>query len=188
MDVDLDKEVFTTFEAAKICNANITSIKNWIEKGELRAFRTPGGHYRIEQKVLDDFLNRHSMPNPFAERERRRVLLIHSDPTQQLERIASHFGKQHDYDASGDSQQALLTLGQWRPDVAVVDDRLDGIDLPGLCQTIRQTPELSPVCIIALHDRDEAYSETLRQAGCDHVVRPVNDHGAVFEAIRRSLL
>jgi excisionase family DNA binding protein len=187
MDVDLDKEVFTTFEAAKLCNANITSIKNWIEKGELRAFRTPGGHYRIEQKVLDDFLNRHSMPNPFAERERRRVLLVHHD-SRQVERVACHFGEQHDYTASDDPQQALLTIGQWRPDAAVVDDRVDGIDLPGLCETIRHTPELSTVSIIAMHNRDEAYSEALRQAGCDYVVSPVDDEAAMMEAIRRSLL
>ena len=45
--MNLDKEVYTTFEVARVCNANITSIKNWIDKGELRAFRTPGGHYRI---------------------------------------------------------------------------------------------------------------------------------------------
>lgn len=187
MDVDLDKEVYTTFEAAKICNANITSIKNWIDKGELRAFRTPGGHYRIERKVLDDFLNRHCMPNPFAERERKRVFLVHSDP-EHIDALAVQFGQQHDYDASGDPQQALLTLGQWQPDVAVIDDRLDGIDLSELCSTLRQNSELRPVCIIALHDRDEAYTDCLRSAGCDHVISPVSDEAGLHEAIRRALL
>ena len=187
MDVDLDKEVFTTFEAAKICNANITSIKNWIDKGELRAFRTPGGHYRIERKVLDDFLNRHGMPNPFAERERRRVFLVHRDPAV-IDRVAAQFGKQHEYDASGNPQQALLTIGQWRPDVAIIDDRVDGIDLLGLCETIDTNPELSLVSIIAMHSKGEAYSERLRAAGCEHVVNPVDDDEELFEAIRRSLL
>ena len=40
---NLDKTVFTTFEVARVCNANITSIKNWIEKGNLRAFRSGDG-------------------------------------------------------------------------------------------------------------------------------------------------
>jgi excisionase family DNA binding protein len=187
MDVDLDKEVFTTFEAAKICNANITSIKNWIDKGELRAFRTPGGHYRIERKVLEDFLNRHSMPNPFAEHERRRVLIIHHDPGW-AEGLAGHFGSQYDYDATDDPQQALLTIGQWRPNVAVIDDRIEGIDLLGLCATIKETPELRTVSVIAVHERDPSYTERLKEAGCDHVVTPLDDDKALYEAVRRALL
>ncbi len=187
MDVDLDKEVFTTFEAAKICNANITSIKNWIDKGELRAFRTPGGHYRIERTVLEDFLNRHAMPNPFAQRERRRMLLVDRHPAR-VDELAAHFGDQHDYDATDDPQQALLTIGQWLPDVAIIDDGVDGIDLVGLCENIRQNPDLRRVALVAVHDRDDDFSGRLNAAGCEHVVSPHGDQKALFEAVRRALL
>lgn len=187
MDVDLDKEVYTTFESAKICNANITSIKNWIDKGELRAFRTPGGHYRIERKVLEDFLNRHCMPNPFAEREKRRILLVDRQP-KRVELLAGQFGQQHRYDATDDPQQALLTIGQWVPDVAIIDDGIDGLDLIGLCETIDQNPELRRVSVIAVHDGDDRYCEELREAGCDYVVSPWSDGDAMLEAVRRALL
>ncbi|MFP4599154.1 MAG: helix-turn-helix domain-containing protein [Persicimonas sp.] len=187
MEVELDKEVFTTFEAAKICNANITSIKNWIDKGELRAFRTPGGHYRIERKVLDDFLNRHAMPNPFAERKRRRVLYVHNNPTS-LEEISSHFGEQYDYEATDDPQQALLTIGQWVPDAVVIDDRIPGIELRQLCETIADNIELRPVSVVALHERDDGYSDALREAGCKYVVTPPDDTQIVIETLRRALL
>lgn len=187
MDVELDKEVFTTFEAAKICNANITSIKNWIEKGELRAFRTPGGHHRIERKVLEDFLNRHNMPNPFARRERRRLLLVHKRPAT-LEFLAGYFGAQYDYDATDDPQQALLTIGQWLPDTAIIDDRIEGIDLLTLVGTIEEHSSFGCVKVVAIHDREEAYSDQLRAAGCKFVVTPATDQEAILEAVRRALL
>ncbi|MFW5966777.1 MAG: helix-turn-helix domain-containing protein [Persicimonas sp.] len=187
MDVELDKEVFTTFEAAKVCNANITSIKNWIDRGELSAFRTPGGHYRIERKVLVDFLNRHDMPNPFAEHERRRVLLVHPEPSR-LKMLSDHFGKQYDYEATDDAYEALLEMGRWRPNAAIVDDRIEDLDLARLCEIIESSPELRPISIVALHDRGEEFDEKLEAAGCAYTVYPRCDQQELFEAVRRALL
>lgn len=187
MDVDLDKEVFTTFEVAKICNANITSIKNWIDQGELRAFRTPGGHYRIERKVIVDFLNRHDMPNPFAEHDRRRVLLVHPEPSR-VDLLAEHFGQQYDYEATDNAYHALLTMGRWRPNAAIVDDRIDELDLVHLAEVVDDSPELRPISIVAVHDRDAGFDEALREAGCTHIVSPRSDQQSLFEEVRRALL
>ncbi|MFU8802413.1 MAG: helix-turn-helix domain-containing protein [Bradymonadaceae bacterium] len=185
--MNLDKEVYTTFEVAKICNANITSIKNWIEQGELRAFRTPGGHYRIERKVLDDFLNRHGMPNPFTQRERRRILVIHPN-NELIDHMRERFGSMHDYDAAGDALDALLKIGQWMPDAAVVDMRIEGLDVLGLCKKVRDHAEFRPVDLIVVHDQDQVFDESLRNAGADFTVHQAEGEDAVIEAVRRALL
>lgn len=184
--MNLEKEVYTTFEVAKICNANITSIKNWIEQGELRAFRTPGGHYRIEQKILDDFLNRHSMPNPFASRERRRILLVHPD-VHFADRMRIHFGEDHDYDSTSNAVDALLKIGRWKPDAAVVDISVNGIDAVGLCERVRADAELSPVDIIIIHDNDDTYDQSVRNAGANYTVHNGGED-AIVEAVRRAIL
>ncbi|MBA2664757.1 MAG: helix-turn-helix domain-containing protein [Bradymonadaceae bacterium] len=185
--MNLDKEVYTTFEVAKICNANITSIKNWIEQGELRAFRTPGGHYRVERKVLDDFLNRHGMPNPFAMRERRRVLLVHRDH-ELLVRLRGQLGESHDYDSTADPVDALLKIGQWKPDAAVIDVSIGGIDAVGLCQRVRAHAELRPVDLIIVHNFDEPFDQSVRDAGANYTVKGEASEGAIIEAVRRALL
>ncbi len=182
--MNLDKKVYTTFEAASICNANITSIKNWIDQGELQAFRTPGGHYRIEKKVLDDFLNRHGMPNPFAERERRRILLVHPEQSL-LEQLRSEFGTKHEYDATDDAVDALLKIGQWRPDAAIVDSRVPELDVVGLCERVREHVDLRPVHLVIVHDGEE---DSLAKAGADFTVDRGQGQEAIFEAVRRALL
>lgn len=182
--MNLDKKVYTTFEAADICNANITSIKNWIDQGELQAFRTPGGHYRIEKKVLDSFLNRHGMPNPFAERERRRILLVHPEPTL-VEALRDEFGSQHDYDATDDAVDALLKIGQWRPDAAIVDSEVDDLDVVGLCERVREHVDLRPVHLVIVHD---GQAEPLAEAGADFTVPRDEGTSGIFEALRRALL
>jgi excisionase family DNA binding protein len=43
----MNKGYLTTFEAAKLISVTPDSILKWIKSGKLAAFRTPGGHYRI---------------------------------------------------------------------------------------------------------------------------------------------
>lgn len=185
--MNLDKEVYTTFEVARVCNANITSIKNWIDKGELRAFRTPGGHYRIEQKVLDDFLTRHGMPNPFAEERQKRILVIQEDK-ELLGQVKQHFGEDPDYDWTDDVVDAVLKIGQWKPDAVVVDSQMESLDAPGLCQRVREHQELRPVHLIVIHDQEQDYEELVREAGADYVVRRDEGASQVIDAIRRALI
>ena len=42
----------TTGEVARRCQVSVGTVKNWIEAGQLEAFRTPGGHFRIKSSAL----------------------------------------------------------------------------------------------------------------------------------------
>ena len=166
--MDLDKDVFTTFEAAKICNANITSIKNWIEQGEIDAFRTPGGHYRIEREQLDGFLRRHQMPNPFAAAEARRVLVLHRDD-RLLDGLRARFGPSYEYAWTSDISDGLIALGGWCPRLLVLDGGLDGLDVTGVCRAIRRREEFDSLRVIVAHDGRYDIA-ALREAGADELV------------------
>ncbi|MBM4352916.1 MAG: helix-turn-helix domain-containing protein [Deltaproteobacteria bacterium] len=113
------KEVFTTYDAARICNANIASIKNWIQKGLLRAFRTPGGHYRIKRRDLELFLKKYNMPYPFQEKAEKQVFLVSRDSTlaSEVEKgLSGHLVK-----SCGDVLEAALCVGLDRPDILAID-------------------------------------------------------------------
>lgn len=183
--MDLDQDVFTTFEAAEICNANITSIKNWIDQGELSAFKTPGGHYRIEREELDAFLDRHGMPNPFAERREKRLLVVHPEPAI-AEEISGELDEDHDWDATDDGVDALLKIGQWKPDAAVVDSRVEKLDVPGLCRRIDEHADLAVVDVIALYG-DEDQGRALRDAGAAYTVERGEGTAQIVETLRRVL-
>lgn len=171
----LDKDVFTTFEAARICNANISSIKNWIDKGELEAFRTPGGHYRIEKKILDRFLKRYEMPNPFARAKRQRILVVQGEE-ELLEEAKKRFGDDYEYDWTDDAVDAVLKIGQWKPDLAVIDSRVEGLDVKGLCARVREHEDLNGVRLIALYGEGDGVGALgLKKAGAEVGLK--NDQG-----------
>lgn len=183
--MNLQKEVYTTFEVAKICNANITSIKNWISQGELRAFRTPGGHYRIERDVLDAFLKRHGMPNPFVLGQSRDVLLAHRD-ADLAEALAGILGSGYRYRMCADAVDALVQMGQNTPDIAVLDERVSPMDTLALCRRMRALSPLSPMTIIIAHEAGEAFDQAVREAGAHETALLSEGAEGLVAALRRA--
>lgn len=52
----------TTGQAARYCHVSQTTILNWIKKGKIEAYSTPGGHYRILLPDFISFLETYGMP------------------------------------------------------------------------------------------------------------------------------
>jgi|GEM_PF-3748749 len=113
------KDIFTTFDVSRICQANIASIKNWIMKGYLKAFRTPGGHYRIQKKDLINFLRKYHMPNPFSGEMLR--LYFFSKDQAAGEKYAQKLVGEHEAFAFAGEADLFLAIGEETPDALIVD-------------------------------------------------------------------
>ena len=46
-DQEDGRRFFTTSEVARYCAVTNDGVLKWIKSGKLRAFSTPGGHYRV---------------------------------------------------------------------------------------------------------------------------------------------
>ncbi|MHB8527088.1 MAG: TOBE domain-containing protein [Candidatus Acidiferrales bacterium] len=55
-------------QAAKILGVSYPTLKQWIYKKKLRTVKTAGGHHRIPESELDQFLYRESERRPVNER------------------------------------------------------------------------------------------------------------------------
>jgi excisionase family DNA binding protein len=64
----MNKGYLTTFQAAEILSVSPDAVLKWIKSGKITAYRTPGGHYRIEKKEIDALLNNYDQP-PLTENE-----------------------------------------------------------------------------------------------------------------------
>jgi molybdopterin-binding protein len=49
-------KVFTPREAAKVIGISYPTLKQWIYKNKIRTVQTAGGHHRIPEKEVDQFL------------------------------------------------------------------------------------------------------------------------------------
>jgi excisionase family DNA binding protein len=70
-------DILTVSQAGKYCKVSPKTIINWIDGGHIKAYKTVGGHRRIKQEDLDDFLRKNAMPIPeeFKGEQRKRILV-----------------------------------------------------------------------------------------------------------------
>ena len=58
------KQTFTTGEVADLIHVHQTTVIDWMDKGLMEGYRTPGGHRRIQREALLRFLATQRMPIP----------------------------------------------------------------------------------------------------------------------------
>jgi PAS domain S-box-containing protein len=107
---------------------------------------------------------------------RRRVLIVedNADAREGLRLLLTHAG--HEVEASEDASSGLDKLRSFRPEVALIDIGLPGVDGYALARMARQTPEAKAAYLVALTGYGQA--EDRRKAlaaGFDtHMTKPVD--------------
>lgn len=142
----------TTGQAARYCSVSQVTIINWIKKGQLKAYATPGGHHRILLTDFVAFLEEYQMPVDAALRalSRPTVLIVSDSPraTTLASKLKSfgHFDvvlAQNDYDAGAQVVRS-------EPDAVVLDTTSAAVDNLSLCQWLRAFPAEDPVHVVAV--------------------------------------
>jgi excisionase family DNA binding protein len=52
------KDLYSTFQAAKVLGVSPDTVLKWIKAGKLPASRTLGGHYRIRRDTIAELLSK----------------------------------------------------------------------------------------------------------------------------------
>jgi excisionase family DNA binding protein len=64
--MDTGKDLYSTFQAAKVLGVSPDTVLKWIKAGKIPASRTLGGHYRIGKDTMDELLSERESPYPTA--------------------------------------------------------------------------------------------------------------------------
>jgi len=140
----------TTGEVASRCQVSVGTVKNWIEAGQLEAFRTPGGHFRIRASALRRF----QAAFGFAAEpdEGPKILLV--DDQRDFVDLALATLKELLPDARLEGAcggyEALLRIGSFQPHLLVLDLRMPGLDGFEVCRRVKETPESKGIKIVAM--------------------------------------
>ncbi|WP_374673174.1 response regulator [Ideonella sp.] len=163
---------YSTLEAARLLGMAVRSVQLMVDRGELQAWKTPGGHRRIAGTSLEAVLRargKAGLPAPTPQGaadggagvrpgSRPRVLLIEdSVHFQNLVRllVARHFPEVELHVAS-DGIAGLAMCGQLQPQVLLVDVLLPGIDGATLITSLRSQPQFATSRLIVVTSLDEA--------------------------------
>lgn len=142
-----NRHIYSALEVAKICGVvNQTSI-NWIKAGHLKAFKTPGGQYRVYPEDLADFMASRKMQVPQEvldalppkdENQSRKILIVDDDKGLNLV-LAKYLEKTFkgvEIFQAYDGFEAGAICSQAKPGFIILDLDLPGVDGFSLCERL----------------------------------------------------
>lgn len=163
MASDSPTDTYTTREVARLLGLAVRSVQLMVDRGELDAWKTPGGHRRISRASVEHWRERRQGEAPAAAAVGRtaKVLLIEdSAHYQNLVRLllAQEF-PQVRLHVADEGIAGLAMAGQLQPDVLIVDILLPGIDGATLITSLRSHPQFSRSRVVVVTSLDAAQRE-----------------------------
>ena len=134
----------STTKVASFCHVSHAAVCNWVKAGKLKAYRTPGGQYRIEPGVLVEFMKHHGMPIPqeLTPRTAKRIVVV-DDEAEILELAKRALGADaagYDVETAQDGYTAGRLVHSLLPELVVLDIRMPGLDGIAVCRNIKADP------------------------------------------------
>jgi excisionase family DNA binding protein len=196
---------FSTLEVARLLGMSVRSVQMMVDRGELEAWKTPGGHRRIAGASVEHWRSARGQPGtgaaapaskarvPLAAAKRRkgstppiRALLI--DDSIHFQRLVALLMRQHfptvELHLADDGIAGLALYGQLQPQILLVDILLPGIDGATLITSLRSHPQFAQshlVVVTSLDERQRApYAFALEQVPVIHKPRLVAELPALL--------
>lgn len=167
-------------QAAQICRVTTRTINNWIRGGKLKAYATPGGHFRIWPSDLSIFLKAHSMDINFDFRGEhpKKILIIDDDEAyaDMIRDVLREKIENCEVTISQDGYEALILLGEFKPELVLLDLMMPGIDGFKVLELIANRKADRPVKVLVLSGNlSSAAVERLKRSSADNwLAKPVS--------------
>lgn len=170
---DNARDDVTTIEAARILGLAVRSVQLMVDRGDLQAWKTPGGHRRISRESLDRWragdrpapaapgaadatgaLQAAAPVRPAARApgDAQRVLLI--EDSTHYQNLVGLLLRQKFPDVelriASDGIVGLAMAGEFQPDVLMVDILLPGIDGATLITSLRSHPQFRQMQVLVI--------------------------------------
>jgi excisionase family DNA binding protein len=128
------------------------AVWKWITQGKLKAYRLPGGHYRVEKGALKAFLLEYEMPldSAFFARPVQRVLVVDDEATvvEVIVRALQRLGSAVEMATATDGFEAGLQVATFKPDLLILDLMMPHMDGFEVCRAVRRNPATAHIKIL----------------------------------------
>lgn len=185
---------YSTAEVAQRMGVSVPTVQRWVDAGQLKAWKTLGGHRRIDATSADELFNSQQPPSDIATAvpvtAGLKVVIVDDNPDDRdlLAALAEEAFPGATIQAAENGFLGLMAIGQHRPQVVVTDiqmPKMDGLEmLRQLCRDDTSRPPL----LVAVSSLDAAQ---LAQRGgvpdaVHYVRKPIVDPEAFVSLLRQA--
>jgi len=151
---DLMEDVLTVFKASQYCNVSSKTIINWVESGHIKAYKTVGGHRRINRSDIEAFMKKQGIPIPETTQldTRKKILVVDDDPIIVETLVQALEETEHDFEvvSAADGFEAGLQVNHFAPHLIILDIMMPDIKGYEVCQKIKSNPATQETKIMVL--------------------------------------
>jgi len=151
-----DEKPLSTGDIARLVHVTRVTVFGWIRVGRLKAYRLPGGHYRIVRTEFRKFLADHQIPVTLDPSSPKRVLVVDDEATVRQAFEAALTAKGYGVVLATDGREALRILRREHFDLIFLDVLLPEVSGASVIKAIkRRDPEAVVVLITGYPYHDD---------------------------------
>ncbi len=207
--MDAPTQTHSTIEAAQRLRVSVQTVQRWVDAGHLKAWKTVGGHRRIDAASVSQFMQAQNVTVPQvppprlvpAAPERPLSVLVVDDVPMDLE-ILVHLVRtalpDADITAVASGFHALVAFGQRPRDIVIADIVMPNMNGIEMLQHMARDCDVQPRLVVAVsgHAQEEVAGIGDLPPSVEFVSKPIQDHqafvqwlqGLVAAELRPSLL
>ncbi|QJE01911.1 response regulator [Massilia forsythiae] len=157
-------EFCSTKQAASVIGVSHRTIQLWVESGILQAWKTAGGHRRITMESIGRLLEQRRealaplAPAAAPEQARKKMVVVDDDATmlRLYELEMAGWDLPADMVKAANGFEALIKIGETRPDLLISDLSMPGMDGFRMIRTLRTDAAYADMAIIVVSGLDRA--------------------------------
>ena len=169
------KKHYTTTEISKLLGVTAATINGWINSGAMRSFKTPGGHNRIRQDVLLDFLSKNNIPIPpeLETGNMPKILVVEDDEDVRdfVLAVIEDLKYLVEIELAKDGYAAGNKVVKFSPDIVILDIMLPGSNGFEICKQIRNELGKNVKVLAITGYYSEENKKKILEAGADAFMR-----------------
>ena len=144
-----------TSYAARLLGLSVATVQSLVEKGEIEAWKTLGGHRRISLQALNAYrIKSNPQPENTAAdpKLRLRVLLVEDDEnTRELYKChIEDWSLPVDCTWMSSALEAMMDIASMRPDLLITDLSMPGVDGIEMLKALKRNQQLANMHIVVI--------------------------------------
>ena len=169
-----------TSYAAKLLGVSVGTVQGLVEKNDLKAWKTQGGHRRISMQSIQEYQRRHNLsPASLIQGEDKlRVLVVEDDePTRvMLQTNFDPWGLPLDAIMYASAMEALLDMPTLQPQVLLTDLRMPNVDGFEFLRTLSEHTIFNSLAVVVITGMtpDEIASKGGLPDGVQFLQKPID--------------
>ncbi|MEA2062859.1 MAG: response regulator [Gemmatimonadota bacterium] len=171
------KDLLTPRELAQLCGVSPDTVRSWCFRKQITFATTPGGHKRFRRQDVLEFLKARGFPLPQTDKISPIRILVVDDDAAFRKSLVGALQQEVAFNVkdASDGYAAGRMIGDFEPDVLILDLVMPGIDGFKVCKDIRSGPLANQMRIITVTGfPDEEMFQRAREAGADEcLAKPI---------------